>query len=341
MGGLATVTTNNICITAPYSTRHELGLSENPYPPLPSVRDAIVAAMARANRYPEFLPRRLTQIIASHIGVQRDQVVVGAGATGVAMQIIDSMTRRGDEMIYATPTFDGYSIIARILGTASVTVPLDAMGRQDLAAMAAAQTSQTGTIVVCRPHNPTGTLVDRAELDDFLRRVSRHVTVILDEAYVEFLDEEDTIDTHSLVAENPNILVLRTFSKAYGLAGLRIGYAFGSAELTARVRARQVPFALGVVAEAAVQASYRAEDELAARVKEIVKVRDDFRDALIEGDIPVPRSYANFLYLPHVGIAETLSQANIEVKAYRDGSARLAIGDVSAMHAVLRALRIR
>jgi histidinol-phosphate aminotransferase len=236
---------------------------------LPSVRDAIDEAMARANRYPEFLPHRLAQIIASHIGVQQDQVVVGAGATCVAMQVIDSVTRRGDEIIFATPTFDGYPIIGRILGTGCVAVPLDAMGRQDLAAMAAAQTSQTGVVVVCRPHNPTGTLVDRADLDGFLERVSRHVTVILDEAYVEFLDDTDTVDVRAIVTNHPNVLVLRTFSKAYGLAGLRIGYAFGAAELAARVRARQVPFALGVVAEAAVQASYRAEDELATRVKAI------------------------------------------------------------------------
>jgi histidinol-phosphate aminotransferase len=341
MDGSLTVTTKNICITAPYAPRHELGLSENPFPPLPSVRDAIDEAMSRANRYPEFLPRRLAQIVASHIGVQPDQVVVGAGATGVAMQIMDSVTRRGDEMVYATPTFDGYPIIGRILQTTSVAVPLDTMGRQDLSAMAAAQTSQTGVIVVCRPHNPTGTLVDAAELDDFLRRVSPQVIVILDEAYVEFLDGVDTIDARAIVARHPNVLVLRTFSKAYGLAGLRIGYAFGAPELATRVRARQVPFALGVVAEAAVQASYRAEDELAARVRAIVKDRDELRDALMADGIAVPRSYANFLYLPRTGVCEVLSLANIGVKAYPDGSARLAIGDESATDAVLRALRIR
>ncbi|OBK24165.1 aminotransferase [Mycobacterium asiaticum] len=340
MGGFLTVTTNNVCLTAPYSTRHELSLSENPFPPLPSVRDAIDEAMARANRYPEFLPHRVEQLIASHIGVESDQVVVGAGATGVAMQIIDSVTRRGDEMIYATPTFDGYSIISRIVGAASVTVPLDALGRQDLAAMAAAQTNQTGVIVVCRPHNPTGTLVDGPELEEFLTAVSRQVTVILDEAYVEFLDHADLIDVRSITTRHPNVLVLRTFSKAYGLAGLRIGYAFGAADLAARIRARQVPFALSVAAESAVLASYRAEDELAARVKTIVEDRDELRDALIAGGIPVPRSYANFLYLPHTHVAEMLSGANIGVKAYQDGSARLAIGDRSARHAVLRALRI-
>lgn len=335
------MTTSNTSVAVADSCRYELGLSENPFPPLPSVRSAIDEAMARANRYPEFLPQRLAQIIASHIDVHQDQVIVGAGATGVAMQIIDSVTRRGDEMIYGTPTFDGYAIISRILGTTPVTVPLDTLGRQDLAAMAAAQTSQTGVIVVCRPHNPTGTIVESAELEDFLSRVSRHVTVILDEAYVEFLEGQDAIDARAIVSKYPNVLVLRTFSKAYGLAGLRIGYAFGAAELAGRVRARQVPFALGVVAEAAVQASYRAESELAARVRTIVKERDELRNALVESGIPVPRSHANFLYLPCAGVAEILSRANIGVKAYRDGAARLAIGDRPAMRAVLRALRIR
>ncbi len=163
-----------------------------------------------------------------------------------------------------------------------------------------------------RRHNPTGTLVDGSELEDFLDRVSRQVTVILDEAYVEFLDRADTVDTRRIVSKYPNVLVLRTFSKAYGLAGLRIGYAFGAQELAARVRARQLPFALGVVAEAAVQASYRAEDELGSRVRSIVKERDKLRNALVKSGIAVPRSYANFLYLPRAGIAEILSRANME-----------------------------
>lgn len=333
--------TDNTSVVVAESCRYELGLSENPFPPLPSVRSAIDEAMARANRYPEFLPQRLAQIIASRIDVDQSQVIVGAGATGVAMQITDSVTRRGDEMIYATPTFDGYTIICRILGAKPVAVPLDALGRQDLSAIAAAQTSQTGVIVICRPHNPTGTLVEPCELEDFLSRISRHVTVILDEAYVEFLDNEDAIDARAIVAKYSNVLVLRTFSKAYGLAGLRIGYAFAAPELAARVRARQVPFAVGVVAEAAVQASYRAESELRARVRAIVKERDELRNTLVESGIPVPRSHANFLYLPRAGVAEILSRANIGVKAYRDGTARLAIGERPAMRAVLRALRIR
>lgn len=334
------MTTNNACLAVPRSYHHELSLSENPFPPLPSVRDAIEGAMARVNRYPEFLPRRLAQLIARRIDVHPDQVIVGAGATGVANQIIDSVIRRGDEMIYAAPTFDGYGIISRILGATPVVVALDASGRQDLSAMAAAQTSQTGVIVLCRPHNPTGTLVESAELAEFLARVSPHVTVILDEAYVEFLSPADLIDTHGIIAKHPNVLVLRTFSKAYGLAGLRIGYAFGAPELAARVRARQVPFAIGVVAEAAVEASYRAEDELAARVKEIVRARDGLREALVHGGIAVPRSYANFLYLPRADVADVLARANIGVKAYQDGTARLAIGDRRAMDAVLHALRM-
>jgi len=216
--------------------RFDLTLSENPFPPLPSVLAVVSEAIRDANRYPEFLPRRLPAVIAAHLGVDADQVVVGTGATGVALQIMQAVARPGRRMVFATPTFDGYPIMAAMAGLEAVGIPLDSSGRQRLTAMARVVDESTALIAICRPHNPTGTVVPAAELKAFLFGVPRHVPVILDEAYVEFLADTETVDPRELIAHYPNLLVLRTFSKAYGLAGLRIGYAFGAPELTRRGR---------------------------------------------------------------------------------------------------------
>lgn len=317
----------------------ELGLSENPFPPLPSVLAALYEQMARANRYPEFLPQRLPRIIADRVGVDPEQVAVGSGATGVAMQIMQAVLRSGETMVFANPTFDGYPIMADMLGVEAVAVPLDHGGRQDLCAMGEAVDDRTGLVVVCRPHNPTGTLVSAADLEVFLSSIPPQVVVILDEAYVEFIDAADAVDVLGLIRRYPNVLVLRTFSKAFGLAGLRIGYAFGGRELVARVRRRQLPFGMSCAAVAAVTASYAAEDELQARVARITAERELLWVALRQNGVHVPRSHANFLYLNGSRIAPALQRAGIVAKPYADGSARIAVGDPAAGRAVLRALQ--
>ncbi|NGP07333.1 aminotransferase class I/II-fold pyridoxal phosphate-dependent enzyme [Rhodococcus sp. 14C212] len=320
--------------------RHfELGLSENPFPPLPSVLAALHEQMARANRYPEFLPQRLPRIIADRVGVDPAQVVVGSGATGVAMQIMQAVLGDGETMAFATPTFDGYPIMADMMGVEAVTVPLDRAGRQDLGNLGEVVDDRTGLVVVCRPHNPTGTLVSAADLEVFLSSIPPRVVVILDEAYVEFIDAADAVDVLDLIRRYPNVIVLRTFSKAFGLAGLRIGYAFGGQELVARVRRRQLPFGMSCAAVAAVTASYAAEDELQARVARITAERELLRVALRQNGVHVPRSHANFLYLRGPHIAPALQRAGIVAKFYTDGSARIAVGDPAAGRAVLWALR--
>ncbi|MEV4237796.1 MULTISPECIES: aminotransferase class I/II-fold pyridoxal phosphate-dependent enzyme [unclassified Nocardia] len=318
--------------------RFDLSLSENPFPPLPSVLVAVNSVLAQANRYPEFLPRRLPRLIAGHVGVHSDQVVVGSGATGVVMQIIQALTKPGDGIVYGAPTFDGYPIMAEMADLEVVPVPLDAAGNQDLWAMTKAIDRRTGLVVVCRPHNPTGTAIPASALESFLCSVPRRVPVILDEAYAEFLGPADQVDTLALLNRHPNLLVLRTFSKAYGLAGLRIGYTFGRSELISRVRRLQLPFGVGSAAVAAVAASYAAEPELAARILRITTARETLRSALLRRHIAVPRSYANFLYLPGPGVATALRRAGIAAKAYPDGSARIAVGDPEADSAVLQAL---
>ncbi|WP_280481303.1 aminotransferase class I/II-fold pyridoxal phosphate-dependent enzyme [Nocardia cyriacigeorgica] len=327
--------------------RFDVSLSENPFPPLPSVRAAIQREVARANRYPEFLPTRLPAVIAAHFDMHPDQVLVGSGATGVAMQILHTLgeagsgsgSGSGSEMVLGMPNFDGYPILAGMVGVYAIGVPLDSAGQQDLRAMSRAITSRTRVVVLCRPHNPTGTLIPERDLRRFLRSVPTPIPVILDEAYVEFLPAADRLDPRTLLARHPNLLILRTFSKAYGLAGLRIGYALGNAALITRVRRIQLPFGVPAFATAAVTACYAAEPELAVRVARITEERDSLREALGCTGIDVPPSYANFLYLPGPKVATALRRAGIAAKSYADGSARIAVGDVDAGRAVLEAVR--
>ncbi|MGQ4598020.1 aminotransferase class I/II-fold pyridoxal phosphate-dependent enzyme [Nocardia sp. R6R-6] len=325
-------------LTTRVPPRFDLSLSENPFPPLPSVQRAVQMTLDQAHRYPEFLPRRLPMLIAQHVGVRADQVVVGSGATGVALQIMQSLTTPGAGIVYSAPTFDGYPIMAEMTGLQAVPVPLDAAGNQDLRAMLRVIDKGTALVVVCRPHNPTGTVPAAGELKAFLSAVPTRVPVILDEAYVEFLGAAEFADPLALIAKYPNLLVLRTFSKAYGLAGLRIGYAFGRTELIARVRRLQLPFGVSAAAVAAVAASYAAEPELAARILRITEERDALRAALVARGIAVPESHANFLYLPGPGIVTALRRAGIAAKSYPNGSARVAVGDTAAGRAILTAL---
>ncbi|PBC38746.1 aminotransferase [Rhodococcus sp. ACS1] len=319
--------------------RFDLALSENPFAPLPSVLAALDGVMRQAHRYPEFLPDRLVGVIADHEGLDADQMVVGEGATGVALQIMRSVAGPGERIVFTAPTFDGYPILARIAALDAVPVPIRADGGQDLAAMAAAIDDRTRLVVVCRPHNPTGTVVGTAELADFLRRVPERVVVVLDEAYVEFVDHRLVLDAHRIVAEHPNVVFLRTFSKAYGLAGLRIGFGFANAALARRIRTLQLPFGMVSAAVPAVTASYAAEHELRTRVSAIVAEREELWRTLRAAGIPVPRSHANFLYVPGSGVGDALARAGIHARTYPNGDVRIAVGNPDAGRAVVAALR--
>ncbi len=207
-----------------------LSLNESPFAPLPGVRSALIHCLDTANRYPEFLPEQLRRLIADRVGVREDQVVLGTGVSGVVMQVLHAVTRPGHRIVMSTPTFDGYPIFTRMAKLAPITVPLNKYGHHDLAAMAEAA-ADASVVVLCRPHNPTGTLESRAAVEGFLRQIPRDAIVLLDEAYIEFVASRYRIDGPELIRRFPNVVVLRTFSKAYGLAGLRIGYGFAAPEL--------------------------------------------------------------------------------------------------------------
>ncbi len=316
-----------------------LSLNENPFPPLPAVRSALIRSIDVANRYPEFLPERLRRLIAGHIGVCEQQVVLGAGASGVVMQVLHAVTRPGDRIVLSEPTFDGYPIFAQMARLESVTVGLDEHGHHDLEAMADAAAG-AGVVVLCRPHNPTGTLEPVADVQRFLRRVPDDTVVLLDEAYIEFVAPQHRIDGPDLVGRFPNVVVLRTFSKAYGLAGLRIGYGFASPELATILWGMQLPFGMSITSLAAVAASYDAEDQLRQRILRITGERDYLSRRLRAMGVYTTDGHANFVYLPAVGRPwrEVFGDTALKARYYPDGAARLTVGSRTSTQAVLAAL---
>jgi histidinol-phosphate aminotransferase len=320
-----------------------LSLNENPFPPLPSVRAALIESLGVANRYPEFLPHRLRSLIAGHVGVDDEQVVVGVGATGVILQVLHAVTRPGDTLLMAVPTFDGYPIFAQMAQLRSATVPLDLHGRHDLDALADAA-RHARVVVVCRPHNPTGTVETEADIEQFLQRVPPDTVVLLDEAYVEFLAPQDRIDAPALVRRYPNVVVIRTFSKAYGLAGLRVGYGFCAPELARRLWTMQLPFGIGLTGLAAVAACYDAEDELQQRIRIITGERRKLRSRLSAMGVYSTDSQANFVYLPAAPGGDrrawrgVFEGSGVRVRGYADGGVRITVGTRRSTRAVLSAV---
>jgi len=321
---------------APAVNPFALSLNENPFPPLPSVRSALAASLETANRYPEFLPERLRTLIAARVGVRDDQVVIGAGATGVVVQVLHAVTSPGDTIVMTSPTFDGYPIFAQMARLRSVTVALDRHGHHHLDAMAEAA-SRARVVVLCRPHNPTGTIESAAEVERFLRRVPTDTVVLLDEAYVEFLPAEHRIDTPALVERFPNVVVLRTFSKAYGLAALRIGYGFCAPDLARQLWTMQLPFGMGSTGLVGVAASYDAEAELQQRIRVIGAEGRYLRARLRAMGVYATDSHANFVYLPARARPwpSVFADTALRVRNYADGGVRISVGSRASSRAVL------
>ncbi|MGB8391898.1 MAG: aminotransferase class I/II-fold pyridoxal phosphate-dependent enzyme [Mycobacterium sp.] len=335
----------NLCATAatvlPLSQDPlALSLNENPFPPLPTVRTAIVEATASINRYPEFLPQQLRTLIAQQLGLSTAQIVIGAGATGVVMEILRVLTRPGERIVMAFPTFDGYPIFAQIAGLVPVQVPLDDCGHHDLNAMADAA-GDARVVVLCRPHNPTGTAHDERDIRRFLSRIAPDTVVLLDEAYVEFLAPPLQLNVEMLVRDFPNVVVVRTFSKAYGLAGLRIGYGFCAADIARQIWATHPPFGSSFISLAAIEASFRAETELRKRITAITVERTFLRIQLRALGLWTAESHANFVYLPNQGHswAAVFDAAGIRVRPVGKQGVRITVGDRSSTRAVLAAVK--
>jgi histidinol-phosphate aminotransferase len=323
----------------------KLASNETPYPPLPHVLARIAAAAGSVNRYPDSFSTTLVSALAIKCGVDPAQVAVGCGSVSLCTQLAQAAADADDEIIYAWRSFEAYPIIAAVTGASAVQVPLRDYVH-DLDAMADQVTGKTRLIFVCNPNNPTGTAVGRDELVAFLRRVPEHVVVALDEAYREFVTDPAVPDALTLLAEFPNVVVLRTFSKAYGLAGLRVGYAVaGDPRVATALRQTQVPFAVTTIAQEAALASLEpaAEAQLLERVADLVAERGRVAGGLAELGYDLPASQANFVWLPlgaaAVDWARGCEDRGVIVRAFAGHGVRVTIGAPEENEALLAAAR--
>jgi histidinol-phosphate aminotransferase len=327
----------------------KLASNENAYGPLPHVLDRITAAAADVNRYPDTNSSELMRALAGKFGVGVEHLVVGCGSVSLCQQLVQATAGPADEVIFGWRSFEAYPIITAIAGAEAVRVPLHDQVH-DLPAMARAVTDRTRLIFVCNPNNPTGTAVPGVQLTEFLDQVPSDVLVVLDEAYREFVTDEKVQDGTGLLERYPNIIVLRTFSKAYGLAGLRIGYGLAADPAVAMaVRQTQIPFAVTHVAQAAALASLEpeAEQQLADRVAEVVAERARVTAGLRAAGYQLPDSEANFVWLAegpaeHGGIDATAFAAGCEergliVRAFAGSGVRVTIGTAAENDTLLAA----
>lgn len=316
----------------------KLSSNENPFEPLPAVLDAI--AESSINRYPEGSAAALRSLIGQRYGISAERVQVGAGSVSVLAQLISAAAASGDEVLYSWRSFEAYPLLVSTAGATSVMVPNTPSHRHDLPAMLAAITERTRLIIVCSPNNPTGTIVTAREFADFLAAVPPTILVVLDEAYIEFVADPDAVRGAGLLDDHPNLVVLRTFSKAYGLAGLRIGYAVGSEYVMDAARSVAIPLSVTEPAQRAAIASLQHEEELLSRVVHLNAVRDRIWAGLLELGWDVPRPHGNFVWLPTGDLTETAAaifhEHGIVVRGLAEG-VRVSVGEADSVDRLLSA----
>jgi histidinol-phosphate aminotransferase len=315
-------------------TVYKLSSNENPYPPLPGVVEAATEAAGRMNRYPDMGNSELYGALSSRLGVPVEQLALATGSVALIYQLVQAFCEPGDEVVYAWRSFEAYPIAVTAAAATSVRVPVAADGRHDLDAMAAAITERTKVVLVCTPNNPTGPAVSQSELDAFLAKVPPHVLVVVDEAYVEFVRMADPVDGLATYRAHQNVLLTRTFSKAYGLAGFRVGYAVGPEPIAGALRAVSLPFGVSSVAQAAAVASLAAEDALLDRVAALVAERDRLVAGLRGVGWDVPEPQGNFVWFGlgdrTTEFAATGDELGIVVRPFAGEGARVSIGESEA-----------
>ncbi|UNK70985.1 histidinol-phosphate transaminase [Microbacterium sp. H1-D42] len=318
----------------------KLSSNENPFDPLPSVLETL-AHTTPMNRYPDATAGALRARLGEKYGVEPDAVHIGTGSVSILYQLVLATASVGDEVIYAWRSFEAYPGLPLVAGATGVQVPLTDGARHDLDAMADAVTVRTRAIIVCTPNNPTGPVVTSAEFAGFVARVPSDVLIILDEAYAEFVTAQDAVDglAERVYEQHPNVVVLRTFSKAFGLAGLRVGYAIGNPRVLDAARTTAIPLSVTSAAERAAIASLDAEDELLARVAVIVERRTRLVAGLREQGWDVPDAQANFIWLPTGdgtdAAAAAFVAADLIVRPFSGDGIRISVGEEESIARVL------
>lgn len=317
----------------------KLSSNENPFDPLPRVIAAMHEATA-INRYPDATSPRLRARLAERFGVTADEVHIAAGSVSILQQLALAVAAPGDEIIFAWRSFEAYPGLAVVPGASAVTVANTPDGRHDLPAMAAAVTERTRMIIVCSPNNPTGPVVHQAEFDEFVAAVPNDILIILDEAYIEFVTDPNSANGVVVIGQHhPNVVVLRTFSKAYGLAGLRLGYAIGHPRIFDACRSTGLPLSVTAQAEAAALASLDADAELLERVAVVSERRDRLATALRGAGWAVPQAQGNFVWLPAGDYTPTFaaafSEAGLVVRPFANDGVRISVGEEESVDKVI------
>ena len=315
----------------------KLASNELSFPTLPSVAQAIGAFAAEGairglNRYPDNAANDLAEQLAALAGAPRENLVVGGGSVALCHQIAEITVDAGDEVIYGWRSFETYPIVTGLMGGRAVQIPVTAAQELDLAAMADAVTDRTRLVFVCTPNNPTGTAVRKDQLDALLDAVPEDVLVVVDEAYREFDVDPESPNGVELALSRPNVLALRTLSKAYGLAGLRVGYAVGPLEVVAALRRVAIPFAVNSLAQVAAVAALKHGELFVPRWEQVVAERDRVSVVLRANGFEVPPSQANFVWLPlaeeATAFAAHCEEYRVIVRPFPDaaGGVRVSIG---------------
>jgi histidinol-phosphate aminotransferase len=275
----------------------KLASNETPWPPHPAVLEAVERELRSLNRYPDPDKALLRRRLSERYDVPAGRVAIGNGSCELLLAAGEAMLEPGAEVVYAWPSFSMYPHLAGLTGAREITVPLDDAGRHDLEAMAREVTVATRIVVVCNPNNPTATAIPVAELDAFVAELPRHVCVIFDEAYVEFSTLQDPDESLALLGRHPNLVLLRTFSKVYGLCGLRVGYAIGSEDFRLAVDRVRQPFSVNALAQVAAAEALLHQDEVASRVERTAVERLHVEEALSERGLESTDSQANFSWV--------------------------------------------
>ncbi|GAA4669406.1 histidinol-phosphate transaminase [Nocardioides nanhaiensis] len=324
-------------------TTYKLSSNENPYPPLPGVVEAAHGAVSVMNRYPDMGNSALYAALSARLGVPVTHLAAGTGSVALIYQLLTAFCEPGDEVVHAWRSFEAYPIAITTAAAVSVPVPVAADGRHDLDAMAAAITDRTRVVLVCTPNNPTGPAVTQSDLDAFLARVPEHVLVVVDEAYLEFVRMDDAVDGVATYARHPNVVLFRTFSKAYGLAGFRVGYAVAHDPVAAALRAVSLPFGVSHVAQAAAIASLENEAALLERVDALVAERDRVVAGLADAGWTVPEPQGNFVWFglgPRTPELTAVAEAaGITVRPFAGEGVRVSIGEPEANDRLLQLAR--
>jgi histidinol-phosphate aminotransferase len=319
----------------------KLASNEVPYGPLPGVVEAVAEAAASMHRYPDMAVVALRGALAERLGVPADRIATGCGSVALAEHLATATCRDGDEIVFPWRSFEAYPIIAAAAAATGVRVPNTSEHGLDLGAIADAITDRTRLVMVCNPNNPTGTALRTAELTRFLDTVPPSVLVVLDEAYREFVTDPDVPDGLTVFGDRPNVVVLRTLSKAWGLAGLRIGYLVGQPEVAGAIRKVVTPFSTSGVAQAAAVAALKADDEMRRRAGLVVAERGRVETTLRKWLPEVPPTQANFVWLPlrdgSTAFAAGCEEAGIIVRAFAGEGVRVTVGTTEENDAFLAA----